>query len=539
MKKLLALLGLLFVTVSIKGPQYEVKASNLSEDIDIYLIAGQSNAVGQTVSDHEQLALMDERFLSGFENVLYFGHTDLGINKDVPSSVRLQNAKLGLGFVTDKVEGLHMGPEAGMAYYLSNTKMNNKFGIIKYASGASSLHDDVEGKYSKLKGNWCSKGVADALGTTQIDASISGNCYDVFIETVEKGLKAYKDAGFNPIIKGLAWMQGEAECANEEYSKKYGIMLEALIKDFRTDLTEKSGQDLSKMEVVVAKIPTDYLADKYTTTVREQQQEVADNDENVKTIDNDGFRYFDGTHYIWQDMLKLGINFAKAFVEEETAVLKNSAIFNISSGGTSKFVNVSAEQGEVIETSLTPNVGYELLEKNIRFLDSQGRPIDVTYSFNGNFLAFIMPNCDVYIDVKFNFIPQYVVDYKTDNGEIYRTNASRDPYRDEKVTFTFVPDKGYEFESLKINGVTIDNSKIDMSNTYPCYSMVMNENIELEVEFKKIENSEENSSQGKEEPNDLEFKNNLPIVLGAIGGGVALLAAAFVIIVIIRKRKND
>ena len=96
MKKLLALLGLLFVTVSIKVPQYEVKASNLSEDIDIYLIAGQSNAVGQTVSDHEQLALMDERFLSGFENVLYFGHTDLGINKDVPSSVRLQNAKLRL-----------------------------------------------------------------------------------------------------------------------------------------------------------------------------------------------------------------------------------------------------------------------------------------------------------------------------------------------------------------------------------------------------------------------------------------------------------
>ena len=34
----------------------------------------------------------------------------------------------------------------------------------------------------------------------------------VFLDVVKQGLDAYKAAGFNPVIKGLAWMQGEQEC---------------------------------------------------------------------------------------------------------------------------------------------------------------------------------------------------------------------------------------------------------------------------------------------------------------------------------------
>lgn len=533
MKKLLTFLGLLFVSIGMNISQEKISV-NAAQDIDIYLIAGQSNAVGQTVADVEQLSTMDDRFVDGFENVLYYGYTDLLVGSNIPADLKIQNAKLGLGFRSNDI---CMGPEAGMAYYFSNARKNNDFGIIKYASGSSSIYDDVESKNNKAKGNWYSPGVATALNQVATDAEISGNCYRVFLQTVEKGLQAYKDAGYNPIIKGLAWMQGEAECNSAEYSSKYAVMLNALIKDFRISLTDISGQNLNEMEVVIAKIPTDYVSDKYTSVVRQQQQQVADNDINIKVIDNDGFEYFDGTHYVWKDMLKLGMNFAKAFLEGNISIT-NTAKFIISDGGTSRLTSKSADAGEVVENALIPNTGYELLKENIKFLDIVGNPIEVRYALQGNFLTFIMPDCDIIIEVKFKFIPQFIIDYKCENGDIYRTNNSRDPYRDEKVTFTFIPDQGYEFSSLKINGVTISDSNIDYSKTYPCYSIIISEDIEVEVEFKVLSEQQLPQDGNQNQTIDLEFKNNVPLVIGlSCGGGVLLAGGAILLLMLLKKKR--
>ena len=474
MKKVSILIGLLLLCLTMNKPMVKVDASMGGNNIDIYLIAGQSNAVGQTVADVEQLTMMDERFSIGFENVLYYGYTDLPVDNQIPSDVRIQNTKLGLGFRSSEANKVHMGPEAGLAYYLSNTRRNNKFGLIKYASGSSSIYDDVTSKNNKAKGNWYSDEVAKAMGVAKSDPNISGYCYTAFMDVVEKGLDAYRQAGFNPVIKGLAWMQGEAECGSEEYSKKYATLLNALIKDFRTDLTEvvnknlvpeggkdiselEGYQDLSDLEVVVAKIPSDYLPGKYTSIVRDQQQLVDDGDVNVKTIDNDGFKTFDGHHYPWDDMLTLGMNFAKAFLDEGKSI-QNSAKFLISEGGTSRILSASADAGEVVENSLIPNTGYELSKEDVRFLDLSGRQIEVRYALLDNFLTFIMPDCDIKIEVNFRKIPQYEIAYTYTNGIVYRTNPSRDPYKDEKVTFTFVPNAGYEFSSLKVNGVVMNSS---------------------------------------------------------------------------------
>ena len=534
MKKILALFSILLASIGFNISQNEVKV-NAAKDIDIYLIAGQSNAVGQTVADVEQLSMMDSRFEDGFENVLYYGYTDLLVGSNLPSDLKIQNAKLGLGF---RSQNICMGPEAGMAYYLSNTRINNNFGIIKYASGASSIYDDVQSKNNKAKGNWYSPSVAEALEEPAADVAISGNCYRVFLETVNRGLQAYKAAGYNPIIKGLAWMQGEAECNQEKYSRNYALMLNALIKDFRENLTTISGQDLSEMDVVVAKIPTDYLADKYTSVVREQQQMVADSDVNVKTIDNDGFSYFDGTHYVWQDMLKLGMNFSKAFLEDGRSTT-NTAKFVISDGGTSKLVSQTADAGTIIENALIPNTGFELLKENIQFLDIVGKPIEVKYALQGNFLTFIMPECDVIIDVKFKFIPQFVIDTDCENGEIYRTNPSRNPYRDEKVTLTFVPDDGYEFSSLKINGVLIDSSNIDTTKTYPCYSIIMSGDIEVEVEFKEKDKVDNSQVDNKNDELKLTFKNPTLMILGIIGGGVIIISGGLFALLMLLKKKRQ
>lgn len=539
MKKLWVVISALLINLIIPTTINIVEASN-EKTIDIYLIAGQSNAVGQTDADVSALNQIDSRFSTGFSNVLYYGNTDLNVGETSPDNLELQRTKLGLGKKTN--EYVSMGPEAGMGFYLSNEKPNDNFGLIKYASGSSSIYDDIESTNNKNRGNWYSEGVSEALGVDPKDEEISGNCYRTFLDVVAKGLTAYRNAGFTPVIKGLAWMQGEQECNSNQYSKEYAKMLTALISDFRTDLTTISGQDLSQMHVVLAKIPSSYLSQEgaFTNVVREQQQLVDNNDQYVSSIDNDGFilpgahNYTDKHHYYWTDMLVLGMNFAEALLNGSN-VAENNAKFVCSEGGSSLLVNKTAKAGDLIETSLMPQIGYELTKDSIKFIDGSGKVVNVKYSLDGNFLVFLMPEYDVTVYINFFIIPQFKINISVENGIVYQTNSTRDPYRDDKVTFTFVPNEGYELSSVTHNGFKVPVANIDDKNEYKTYTVTVSEDIELDVKFTKVEVSEE---EPKEETptQELKFINvTLTIILPSIGGIVVL--ALLVILLFVRKKR--
>jgi hypothetical protein len=283
MKKTYLIILMILLTLFI-CPTHTVVDASAEKEIDIYLIAGQSNAVGYTIVDENgkaDLNQMDPRFTSGFDKVLYYGCSNVNVGAKLPT-MTVQTTKIGLGKDNNCI-----GPELGMAQYFSNLS-TNQVGIIKYASGASSIYDDYKSTQNSQRGNWYSPSVEKAIGIPAGNTSISGNCYRVFLEVVKEGLKAYKELGYKPVIKGLAWMQGEAECQSKEYSAKYATLLKALISDIRTELSKETGQDLSTMHVVVAKIPSHYKPTNpsYTDVVREQQQFVADNDAFITTIDN-------------------------------------------------------------------------------------------------------------------------------------------------------------------------------------------------------------------------------------------------------------
>jgi len=544
MKKLWTIIGVLLMSLIIPSTVQKVEASN-EKTIDIYLIAGQSNAVGQTDADVDSLNQIDSRFSTGFYNVLYYGYSDLNVGENLPSNIELQRTKLGLGKRTN--EYVSMGPEAGMGFYLANERPNDNFGIIKYASGSSSIYDDIESTNNKNRGNWFSEGVSEALNEEPKDPNISGNCYRVFLDVVKQGLDAYKAAGFNPVIKGLAWMQGEQECNSSTYSKEYAKMLTALIGDFRKDLTTVSGQDLSKLEVILAKLPSSYLADEggFTDIVREQQQMVDDNDEYVRSIDNDGFvlpgahNYTDPHHYYWTDMLVLGMNFAEAFLNSSLNG-ENNAKFVCSEGGTSLLTNKSAKPGDVVETSLLPQVGYELTKQSVKFIDGSGKKVNVKHSLDGNFLVFLMPECDITVLINFFIVPQFKIDITVENGIVYQTNASRDPYRDDKVTFTFVPNEGYELSSVIHNGTKVSVSNIDTSNEYKTYTVVVSEDISLEVKFTKVEvNEEVNNNTPEKQTQELKFINGTKIIIvSSIGGGVLIIGLISLLMILKNKKKK-
>lgn len=98
----------------------QVKAET-AETIEVYFIGGQSNAAGFSTNDTAYLQSQDPRYISGFEDVLYYGKVS-----DMPTKP-LQSVKAGLG--KDNPVGGFIGPELGMAYVL--TGRTTKSAIIK------------------------------------------------------------------------------------------------------------------------------------------------------------------------------------------------------------------------------------------------------------------------------------------------------------------------------------------------------------------------------------------------------------------------
>ena len=115
--------------------------------INVYLIAGQSNAVGYGMDTGNKIASSDERFTEGFDNVLYYASLERWNGPKLDQE--FQPVKLGMGVASDR-----SGAEIGIAASLAdNGEMN---AIIKCAQGATHLYPDTNYDVSRTYGTWTS-----------------------------------------------------------------------------------------------------------------------------------------------------------------------------------------------------------------------------------------------------------------------------------------------------------------------------------------------------------------------------------------------
>ena len=235
-------------------------------EIDVWLIGGQSNAVGYGDNAPAE-AENDPRYYTGFDNTLFYGVNEVfKWNKDY-----LQNVALGQG-----QQPWRSGAEIGIAKAVDST--GNMNAVIKCAVGATSLYPNLTANISTQVGTWTSPSYieranmdksapnyqtlgtfVDINGTTQdipdVDLSvkitngnadnqgktIAGNMYAMFIETVTEGIRQLKEEGYTPVIRGMWWMQGEAECGNTTQAWLYDELLTCLINDIREEVAQISG----------------------------------------------------------------------------------------------------------------------------------------------------------------------------------------------------------------------------------------------------------------------------------------------------------
>ena len=77
----------------------------------------------------------------------------------------------------------------------------------------------------------------------------------MFLNNFEYCYNHLKEEGYTPVVKGMAWMQGENDLGHHE---EYAAALESFIGDIRNDLSEITKADLSGMPFVIGEIATTF-----------------------------------------------------------------------------------------------------------------------------------------------------------------------------------------------------------------------------------------------------------------------------------------
>ncbi len=293
------------------NPNNNTNVSGSENIINVYLIAGQSNAVGYGEDTGNIIANSDERFTEGFDNVLYYGSQERW-NGAYPNQV-FEPVTLGMG-----VERIRSGAEIGIASAIAdNGEMN---AIIKCAWGATHLYPDTQYDISLTQGTWTSPTYIANNGVDTSKNPLIGNMYNRFEETVKRGIQLLIEDGYTPVIKGVWWMQGEAEMFTYEMASEYNELFESLIYDTRNMLGEVTGYDCANVPFV-AGLPKwntrNSAAPTYQPMVRTAITTAVNELNNVGCVDCMPLNQHDDWHFDAQGQKYLGEKFVAKIQEFE------------------------------------------------------------------------------------------------------------------------------------------------------------------------------------------------------------------------------
>ena len=299
--------------------------------IDLYFIAGQSNATGNTkIADMQALLQFAPEAETGFSHVHYAGNSRAGGagNQNRDRIIEWQKVTVGLGSRSD-----YIGPEVGIAQALSkyyNDESGQDAGIIKYAYNGSSLLNSTTGETHK-DGNWVSPSYQKTLSPNDVVQNVTGQMYRNFLKQVETNISQLKEYGGYTKIRvcGLYWMQG---CSNRYYPDEYEKAFQYFAQDIRADLAEimmnYTGDNdddcgASKMPIVVGTISqtfslTSGSVEAVNVAFINMQKGLANKIENCYVVDNSAYRItgwennkqviYGSDQYHWNqaDMLAIG-----------------------------------------------------------------------------------------------------------------------------------------------------------------------------------------------------------------------------------------
>jgi len=205
----------------------------VDQTIDIYLLAGQSNAIGQGVVSE----LTQSQVTS---NGLFYSSDHYNKN-DALTFQNYDNSwatEIKAGFTRGN-DATRFGPEIGFSNH-TETQATRPFGILKYAVGSSALTSTY---------NPNNTGVNFGNSDWDINPSATGqdgDCWRGFKRAISDGVTKLTAQGYHYRIAGLIWWQGESG-GNANELKAFISAVRSYVKsNYLTDVIE------ARLPVVIA-----------------------------------------------------------------------------------------------------------------------------------------------------------------------------------------------------------------------------------------------------------------------------------------------
>ena len=261
-------------------PAAEQDAAGEKEKVlDLYVIAGQSNAAGFTQNPQ------DTSFETDVNYFAFGGPGENQIEHEFGTKVSYGKGSRGPDY---------FGPEIGMAKVIAESGRQNEALIFKYAWGGTYLYD-------KNGDGFCWQ----------------GQLYDSWKADLTTVVTHYRDLGYTVHLMGTFWMQGEADSEQETFKNAYADNLKTLIRRMRGDYAALGVTNVYA-PFVIGKIANNYPTP-YALDIRAVQVEVAGElaDENVVAINTAqaGGEGGDDYHFGTDDMLAVGRKVARTIFE--------------------------------------------------------------------------------------------------------------------------------------------------------------------------------------------------------------------------------
>ncbi|GHV02524.1 hypothetical protein FACS1894211_14070 [Clostridia bacterium] len=257
------------------------------KNADVYLIGGQSNALG--VSKCAELPPEDACYVS--KTVLLYQSGAFSGARAIDPEVcgRFMYVRPGLGFKRDT-----FGLELGMA----RESEGRDCILLKYACDGSSLFREWRPP---------SAGETDLPlgGGFTWERGLHGH-FAGFIEHVRKGLGILQENGVEARIMGMAWEQGNTDAIYETSANGYCDTLIRLVKDIRAELKAPG------LPFAIGRLKADYSIMPFADAVRAAQHTAANSLKNIALVEKDDLSAFDKWHFRAPDEVELGRRYARA-----------------------------------------------------------------------------------------------------------------------------------------------------------------------------------------------------------------------------------
>lgn len=462
----------------------EARAEETVKPIDLYLVGGQSNAAGCS-----KAVGVD----GSFGNVMYAGEVERTLDGSGVKHCYIdsfatypKSMKVGCGIYSDRI-----GPEFGIAKAINSVYAGEKKALIfKSAAGGTSLRD-ARTELDLTYGNWYPKSMWARGFTPDPSVGPTGVQYLRFVENFKSVYGELKANGYAPVVKGMAWMQGENDLGEPG---AYEVLIKAFISDIRKDIAGITGNDDDlSMPFVIGEIATSISEynNPLVPTFNEMQRRVAGSVSGVYTVptadliivdENGKQANGDPYHFSGKDMVTLGVRFGEKLLEaaDETIVELNT----IGKNGGAHY-KLSHDKSKITLT-FSPNDGYKTSSVKVngeeKLADVKDNVLEIATNGEKRFSITVRFAKKAALEVK--------LDYNREHGRAELTEETY--YEGDKIAVKVTPNDGYKVKSVAIGDKPLTyNSELGNYESEPT-----SENCTVSVEFEAIVTEVEPEDKG-------------------------------------------